>query len=129
MEIIAEIIFSFIGEVFIQIIFELFAECGISAFSKDTNPKHRPFFAAIGYFILGAIAGGISLLILKNQFIADPTLQIANLIAMPLVAGFIMMQIRQRKLRSGKIVVRLDSFTYGAVFAFGMALVRYIWAA
>jgi len=129
MEIIFEIIFSFFGEILIQLIFELFAEAGFTAISKTRKPAESPILAGIGYFLLGLIAGGVSLLIYKNQFIADPGLQIMNLIFTPIFIGLIMMQIRKGKVKYGKVVTRLDSFTYGAVFAFAMGLVRYIWAA
>lgn len=129
MEVILEFIFSIFGEFLLQIIFEIIAEIGIASFSRSRESTKSPVLAAISYFILGAIAGGISLLIFKTQFIHDHSLQIANMFVTPFIIGVIMMQIRKKRLSSGKIVTRMDSFTYGALFAFGMSLARYVLAA
>lgn len=126
MEVIFDIIFSFLGEILIQIFYQILLELGITSISKVKAPAKSPILAGIGYLLLGIIAGGISLLFFRNQFITSPELQILNLVFTPIFAGLVMMEIGKSKAKYGKVTTRMDSFTYGAIFAFGMAGIRYL---
>ena len=99
MEIIAEIIFQiliwilqFFGELLLQIIFEAVAEFighSIKEPFRRPRPVH-PCLAAIGYFIFGAIAGGLSLGVLPDLFIKAHWLRVMNLVLTPFASGLVM---------------------------------------
>lgn len=133
MEIILEIIFEIIINVFGELLFEALG----SRFSKKKTESHAPasefnftrpsrFVIAILYLIAGAVMGGISLMVFSEPFLNNDMLRIGNLIISPLVAGIIMQQIGKQKLRFGKQPAVLDNFYYGFTFAFGLSLVRFL---
>lgn len=123
-----EIIFQFLAEVLIQVLAEALAELGCRSLTNPFKKPRNPILSTIGHFLWGAIAGGISLLIFSSSFITDSQLKIANLIFAPIVLGGIMMLIGGLRKRQGKVLVKLDQFGYACIFAFGMSLVRFIWA-
>jgi len=129
LEIILELILSFIGELLLQITVEMLAELG---FQTSRNKfKHRasnPYLAFTGYCIIGGLVGWISLLAFPHLFIDNETLVYVNLIATPVVAGLIMSFIGRMRAKKGSELIRLDSFLYGFAFAFCMALVRFYFA-
>jgi hypothetical protein len=77
---------------------------------------------------LGIVAGGISLLVFPTSHIHDPMFRKLNLVVAPLALGLVMMLIGQIRQKKGQDLVRLDQFGYAFLFAFAMAVVRYIWA-
>jgi len=91
-EIIFEIIFGLLqvlGELLIQIVFEGLFELGIrtvrTPFRRDRVLD--PDLAGIGYVILGALAGAISLWLVPTLLISAGWLRIVNLVITPLAAG------------------------------------------
>ena len=58
MEVIFEVILELFGEVLLQVLFEALASVGIHWFKGDkAKPAPKPWLAAIGYALFGAIAG------------------------------------------------------------------------
>ena len=129
MELIFEIIFQFVGELLLQAFFELLAELGFHSLANTLKRRRNPALSTIGFTIWGLIAGGISLLIFPTSHIHDPMLRKVNLVVTPLALGLVMMFIGQFRQKKGQDLVRLDQFGYAFVFAFAMAVVRFIWAA
>jgi len=84
--------------------------------------------STVGFMIWGAIAGGLSLLIFPHSPIASLQLRQANLLITPIVAGAVMLLIGRQRNQRGQTLVKLDRFGYAFVFAFTMAVVRYVWA-
>ena len=127
MEIFLEFIFSVLGEFLIEIIGEVLCELGCQYFSSTSfnRVKSHPVVSFIGYCILGAIAGAISLFILPHQLISSETFAIINLLATPILAGIVMCSIGYFRKRKGRNLIRLDSFLYGFAFAFVMAIIRF----
>jgi len=82
-----------------------------------------------GFLAFGALAGVVSLWPFPNSFIADHNLRLVNLLAMPLAAAGLMALVGRVKQRFGKVLVNLDRFVYALAFAYGMALVRFFFAA
>jgi hypothetical protein len=116
--------------VLLQVIFEVLAEIGFHSLKepfRGSRPGH-PLMAALGYALLGAIAGAVSLAVVPQALVTGPKLRIANLILSPVAAGLVMSLLRGVRLRRGQTPVRLDSFAYGYIFALAMALVRFNWA-
>jgi len=134
-EIIAEIIaqvflwiLQFLGELLIQIIAEVVFEL-IGHRIKEPLHRSRPvnsWLAATGYFIFGAMAGGISLWLLPELFISAPWLRVANLILTPIASGLFMGLLGAWRTSKQQELIRLDKFAYGYCFAIAMALVRFI---
>jgi hypothetical protein len=61
-------------------------------------------------------------------FIRSVAWQKVNLVATPVLAGLAMSALGALRRRQGKVVLRIDRFSYGFVFAFAMALVRFLGA-
>jgi hypothetical protein len=128
MEVIFEILFQIFGEILIQVLFECLAELGLHSLSDTLTKPRNPVLSTIGFVIWGAIAGGLSLLIFPHSPIASLQLRQANLLITPIIAGGVMMLIGRQRNARGQTLVKLDRFSYAFVFAFTMAVVRFIWA-
>ncbi len=131
MEILIEIlvwIVWFLSDGVVQAILEIIFEIGIRSLpgSYRRSEPINPVLAGIGYLILGAGAGGLSLLIPK-MFTIPEWLRIVNLIVTPIACGFIMVKIGQFRARRGDRPIRIDTFIFGYLFALALALVRFIW--
>ena len=129
MEFVFELVFQFLLEVLVQIGFELLAELGFRSLEDTFRKPKNVWLSTIGFCLWGAIAGGLSLLILPRSPISNLALRQANLIVTPLLVAGVMMMIGQARERRGQDLVKLDRFGYAFVFAFTMALVRYRFAA
>ncbi len=125
MEIIFEVLFSFIGEFLLQVFMEALAEMGLHSMREPFRRPPNPWLAAIGYALLGAIAGAISLLILPTLLVHSHSMQLTNVVLTPIAAGLAMMAMGAWRRRRDEELIRLDKFAYGYLFALGMALVRF----
>lgn len=132
MEIIAEIVAALvqlIAELFVQMLGQALGELlghGVQQVFRRPEPT-SPFLAAIGYVALGAVLGGISLLVVPELYIKAAWLRALNVIVTPVIAGLIMGAIGAWRRRHDREVIRLESFAYGALFAFSTTMVRAIW--
>lgn len=135
MEIIFEVLFAifwfllqFVYEMLLQSIFEVLAEVGLRSLSEPFRSSEpvNPILAGIGYFLYGAIAGGLSLFIPKMLTVPE-WLRIVNLIVAPVACGFIMAKVGQFREHRGDRPIRIDTFMFGYLFALAMAVVRFIW--
>lgn len=135
MEIVVELLFMLVGgivrivlEILAQAVFELLAEIGMRSLAEPFKPSKppNPFFAVLGYVMLGAIAGGLSLL-LPKLLDAPLWLRILNLIVTPIACGLIMAKLGQIRARREQRIMKLDTFLYGYLFALSMAIVRFVW--
>lgn len=128
LEFVFELVFEVLGEVLLAIVFEALAEAGVHVTRNPTKEPPRPWLAAIGYAVLGAIAGGISLVIVPHLFMASQKTQLLNLVIAPVFAGAAMSALGAWRKNRGQDLIRLDRFAYGWLFAFSMALVRFCFA-
>jgi hypothetical protein len=118
-----------LGELIVQMIFELIVWMvghGVVEPLRRSQPMH-PVAAAIGYAILGAAAGGISLWLVPDLFIEKGWLRWLNVLLLPFAAGAIMSAIGAWRRHRDMGVIKLDNFSYGYGFALAMAVVRFIW--
>jgi hypothetical protein len=127
-EFILEVLFEIFGEVLIQLLFECLAELGVRSLADTLEKPRHPLLSTIGFALWGALAGGLSLLIFPHSAIASAPLRRANLVVTPIIVGLAMMLIGRVRSKKGQDLVRLDRFGYAFVFAFAMALVRFVWA-
>ena len=131
MEILLELVLQLFLELGLQLVFELLIEAVFRVFQK-VPWEHRTLTlvgAVIMYLVLGLTTGFLSLLIFPESFIRSARFHGISLIVTPLLAGLAMSGIGWLRRRQGKPVLRLDTFGYGFVFAFGMALVRFLFTA
>lgn len=84
--------------------------------------------SAIGFALSGALAGGISLLVLPHSLISNIAYRKANLIVTPLIAGGVMMLIGRQRDKRGSALGGLDRFGYAFIFALAMAVVPFVGA-
>lgn len=127
MEIIFELLFEVILQLFGEVLVELGWRAGGEVFEK--RKFRNPWLAGLGSLLLGSLAGLISLLFLHHHFIKNEALRILNLLLTPLAAGLVMWLIGRWRIRHDKETIRLESFWQGFIFALGMGLVRYFFAA
>jgi hypothetical protein len=120
-----EPLLQFLGELIFQVGGELLAELGLRSMRESFRHTPNPVIAAFGYLLLGAIAGGLSLLVLPSLLLASHTGRVVNLVLTPLAAGFVMSRLGAWRRTKDQEVVRITHFTYGYLFALGMALVRF----
>jgi hypothetical protein len=128
MEIIFEILFEVVFELILQVVGEVLFEVGLRSVSEPLKNREtrNPILAFIGYGVAGAGVGGLSLLVFPQSLVPTVGFRGASLIASPILAGAAMAGMGWLRRRQGKRLLRLDRFVYGAVFAFGMALVRFL---
>lgn len=122
-----ELIFSFVGEFVVQIVAELLVELGLHSMAEPFRREPNPWLAALAYAAFGAVVGGLSLLAFPSHFVPE-TWRIANLVVAPLAAGGAMAIVGAWRARRGETLWRIDKFSYGFLFAFALALVRYVFA-
>jgi hypothetical protein len=112
----------------LQLVVEVLAEVGLHHFRRENRPPQRARFAILGYALMGALAGGLSLLLFPELFLATPQARVLNLISLPILAGGVMAMLGAWRQRREQQLIRLDRFAYGYLFALTMALVRFFFA-
>jgi uncharacterized membrane-anchored protein len=130
MEFLFELLFEFFGEIMVQVVFEALASAGLHIVRDPDAPPRttNPWLLIFGYALLGAVAGGLSLLVFSHALVDAPTARLVNLVVAPVAGGLAMAVIGAWRQRRDMAGIALDRFTYGYVFAFAMALVRFHWA-
>ncbi len=130
MGIIFEIILGVLGEILLQGVSQVLFELGFYSLvdTLQRKKKRNPFITSIGYFLWGGILGGLSLFVFPDSLITAPEYRVINLAVVPLAAGYAMAKIGVWRRKKGQDLLRLDTFAYGALFAFSTAVVRFIWA-
>lgn len=129
MEIFLEVVFQFLFELFAQLIAQILFEISLTvvvhAVEEPFKHSPNPWLAAIGYALLGAACGAVSLWALPSLFISSRGVQILNLILTPVISGLAMSAMGSWRRSRGQYAIRLDTFSYGFLFALAMALVRF----
>jgi hypothetical protein len=122
-----EFLFELFCEFVLQFVVEIAVEIGLHAF--DTRARSLgPLGAAVGYFLLGAIAGGLSLTFAPEAFLQSANGRAINLLVTPVIAGLAMMAVGAWRSRRGDARLRIDRFAYGYLFALAVGLVRFHFA-
>jgi hypothetical protein len=79
------------------------------------------------WFMGGCVAGGLSLLVFDRSFLPTRKLRIANLVAAPVMAGFVSRTIARRREARGAFADPRRSFWQAFSFSLGVVLVRFAW--
>jgi hypothetical protein len=124
-ELLIQIVIEGIGQVLIEGLFELGLEATVDSLQRER--ESRPIVAAIGHLLLGALAGVISLLAVPHRLAPRSFLPGLSVVLSPLANGIIMHAIGRRW--DDRPSDRPGPFTFraGVLFAFAMALVRFVW--
>ena len=97
---------------------------GLSArFPWVEKSLHR-LQTAIMFFAAGVLIGWLSVWLFPEPFIRPSSLHGINLVITPTVAGLTMAAIAWLRLRQSQLMVQLESFSFGFIFAFGLVLMR-----
>lgn len=123
-----EALIQFVAEVVIQIVAELLAELGLRSLKTRFEKPPNPWLAALGYALLGGALGGVSLWLLPQHVTPAGIGRVAVLVFVPLLAGLAMAALGAWRARRGQVLLRIDRFSYGYLFALAFALVRHAFA-
>jgi hypothetical protein len=119
----AELLFEALFEFSVEALLDLVLRAIARVF--DSVRFTNPLLASASYTLLGALAGGLSLIIFPHPLVHPSRLHGISLLASPVVTGFAMSLIGSTLIQRGKKVTQIESFGYGFAFAFGMALIRF----
>src|SRR5262249_8841922 len=114
------------AELFLEFLLELAAaallDLALRAIAKafETFRFENTLLASLSYVLLGASAGGLSLLILPHRLVPSSKLHGINLLVSPIVTGLAMALIGSTLSRYGRKVTRIESFRYGFAVALGI---------
>jgi hypothetical protein len=123
-----EIIFYVFGELLLQLVVEALVELGLHSVKEPFKRPPNPWVAALGYLILGAILGALTLVIMPDHLMPVGMWRVLNLLLSPILLGLIMAAIGTWRLRRKQTVFRIDKFSYGYLFALALAMVRFWFA-
>jgi hypothetical protein len=107
---------------------ELLVELGLHSVAEPFRRRPNVWVALLGYLLLGALVGALSLWIFPIQLTRDGWPRLLNLVVTPVIAGFAMALIGRWRARRGDPVLRIDRFACGYLFALTVALVRFNFA-
>ena len=126
MEFLLELVIQVFGEFLVQLVFEL----GFRGLAEPfrTDRPTNVVLAVFGYIGMGLVAGLISLWIVPEHVIDSETLRYINIVATPILMGFLFELLGRRRQKRGKEKLLLDRFSYGFSFALTMGLIRLIFA-
>lgn len=129
-------------EAILEIVFEILIQGGAEIIAEVVTHKSRkrrrargiepkpmnPVVTGILWLAGGALMGAGSLIFFPHSFIHSESLRVANLILTPLLLGALMALLGRKRLANGEEIVPLDKFSNAALFALGMAGVRFFFA-
>jgi hypothetical protein len=126
LEMLLELVGEFLLELFMTVVLDLVLRAIVKVF--ETFRFANPVLASASYVLLGALAGGLSLLVFPHPLVHPSRLHGINLLVSPTATGLAMSLIGSMLSHQDKKVTRIESFGYGFAFAFGIALIRYLFA-
>jgi hypothetical protein len=128
-EILFEFLLELVLEILGQILVEAAAALGWESLKASFRREHksRPVLAGIGFFLMGLFAGILSLLVIGRRLTPHAWVPGLSMVLSPIGTGLAMDSMGEFWQGRGKDRPPLFSFRAGAIFAFGMALVRFVY--
>jgi glycerol uptake facilitator-like aquaporin len=122
---------GFLLELILYILFEILGQA-IGAvilyiFFEPLKKQPHPWLAAIGYAMIGATIGGLSLFFLPNQLM-KPMWRNINLLLTPIITGVVLAFWQSPKTLPKTVIYQNPNFYYGFIFALSWLLIRFIFA-
>jgi len=124
LEILAEIFFEAAFEFVVESLGSLVLRGVAMVF--ETSEFKNPLQACIGYAFFGGIAGGLSLLFFPHRLVHPSRVPGLSVIISPVLAGLGMSLVGSTLRKRNKKAMQIESFSYGFAFAFGMAIIRFL---
>jgi hypothetical protein len=118
-ELFGEVLVEVAGEVITTSIFRFFR----NAF--DESRTFGPMLAVAGFFVLGVVFGGLSLLMVPHSLVHPSKIHGISLIVSPVITGLLMACAGYVRRRYYHDALRIESFGFGFTFALGMAIIRF----
>jgi hypothetical protein len=117
-------------EALLQIASELFVSLLVRRMTRvfDATLRLDPLVAGIGALLLGTLAGALTLVAFPHPLVPalkPSKLHGMSLILSPLLTGLVMSWIGGKIRRRGRTTMKIESFSYGFIFAFAMAIVQF----
>jgi uncharacterized membrane protein YeaQ/YmgE (transglycosylase-associated protein family) len=119
-----DILFALIGEILGEVLFGVVGAVLQEAVSDEDQSQRVA--AAAGHLLLGAVAGVVSLLLLRQR-IVRPWIPGVSLILAPLGTGVLLDALGRSWVRRGNVRMALFTFRGGMCFGLGMAIVRFVY--
>lgn len=132
MDFLVELLVQLFLEVFLEAVIEIVGEAILvfllTAIAEALGPSElrRPVMAGVGYLLLGGTAGGLTLIWFRFPLVHPSRFPGISLIISPILTGSLMALLGSILRRYNKPTVKLETFAYGFLFAFGMTLVRFL---
>jgi len=121
-------------EPFLDAILELIAGAILDLLSRilsdafESLEASPPIMAALAYSVLGMVAGGFSVLLLPHHLVHPSRILGISLLISPVLTGAALSLVGAVVRSRHKNLTRIETFRYGFAFAFGMAVVRLLFA-
>jgi hypothetical protein len=124
-----ELLLQLAIEIIGQVIVELLAAVGLESLADSgiRERESRPVAAATTQFLMGLCAGVLSVLIYSRRLTPHSAIPGLSLLLSPVGTGIAMHWLGEMWRDQGKNPPVLFSFKAGALFAFGMAIVRFVY--
>ena len=128
-EFIVEFVLTALWEILLQVLGEFLLEFGFRSMGESFRRRRRPnrFMSGVGVVLLGGLAGVLTSLIWPARMVRPGPLPGISLLASPMVTGVLMARYGKWQQDRGGRRSFVATFWGGAMFAFSMALVRFIW--
>lgn len=125
LEILLTIVLEIFSSVLLEIVGDLLVGSWRNAFGEEQRTA-RPELAALGFVLLGSLAGAMSALVRPERLTPDMPIPGLSLIVAPLAAGLVMhFYGRWRRGRSHDTTY-FATFWGGSLLAFAMAITRFL---
>lgn len=127
MAIVVEILLWIVVELSLQILGEFLVVLGLESLAQSIGRREQPhaLLAGFGSLLIGAAAGGLITLIYPHHVSPAVSLPFFAVVVLPVLVGAFAFWLGRRAERAGRPRPALSTFWGGALFAFGMALVRF----
>lgn len=124
-----ELLLQLAIEIIGQVIFELLVAAGLESLADSgiRDRESRPLAGAIAQFLIGLCAGVLSLVIISRRLTGPSLIPGLSLVLSPVGTGMAMHWLGEMWRDRGKDPPALFCFKAGALFAFGMALTRFVY--
>jgi len=128
MEFLAELLLQLVLEILRQILFEFAVSLGWQSLTNSVRREREapPVRAALAHLFIGVAAGAASIAVFGTRITEHSLFPGVSLIAAPLGTGIAMHRFGRLWSDGGKDRPVLFTFRAGALFAFGMALARFL---
>ena len=120
-----ELLIEILGEFVLQFLGEVLLEVGLQALVAPFRKESSAWLAAVGYAVFGVVLGALSLLVFPHYLVAAKSLRVANAALSPIAAGIGMVAVGAWREKRRQVVLRIDRFSIGYVFALAFGLIRF----